>query len=50
MASKQSEIFDYYYDLYKKNFVTMLQAEGRVAPNMWNDPKEAKKPRKGRKK
>ena len=50
MGSKQSEIFDYYYDLYKKNFVTMLQAEGRVAPNMWNDPKEAKKPRKGRKK
>ena len=50
MGSKQSEIFDYYYDLYKKNFVTMLQAEGRVAPNMWTDPKEAKQPRKGRKK
>ena len=48
-AAKQSEIFDYYYDLYKDGFVTMKQAEGRIAPNMWNDPTEkAKKPKKKR--
>ena len=35
MASKQVDLFDYYYDLYKENFVSMMQAEGRVAPNMW---------------
>ena len=49
MASKQVDLFDYYYDLYKENFVSMMQAEGRVAPNMWKDPPEkAKKPKKKR--
>lgn len=49
MGSKQSEIFDYYYDLYKDGFVTMKQAEGRIAPNMWTDPTEkVKKPKKKR--
>ena len=49
MASKQVDLFDYYYDLYKENFVSMMQAEGRVAPNMWKDPAEkAKKPKKKR--
>ena len=47
MASKQVDLFDYYYDLYKENFVSMMQAEGRVAPNMWQDPTEkTKKPNK----
>ena len=49
MGSKQAEIFDHYYDAYKKDFVSMMQAQGRVAPNMWNDPTEkAKKPKKKR--
>ena len=49
MASKQVDLFDYYYDLYKENFVSMMQAEGRVAPNMWKDPAEkTKKPKKKR--
>ena len=49
MASKQVDLFDYYYDLYKENFVSMMQAEGRVAPNMWRDPAEkTKKPKKKR--
>ena len=49
MGSKQSEIFDHYYDAYTKDFVSMMQAEGRVAPNMWIDPTEkAKKPKKKR--
>ena len=47
MGSKQVDLFDYYYDLYKENFVSMMQAEGRVAPNMWQDPTEkTKKPNK----
>ena len=31
-AAKQSEIFDHYYDKYKKDFVTMKQTEGRINP------------------
>ena len=38
MASKQVDLFDHYYDAYKENFISMMQAEGRVAPNMWIDP------------
>ena len=34
-AAKQSEIFDYYYDKFKKDFVTMKQAEGRINPKLW---------------
>ena len=49
MASKQVDLFDYYYDLYKENFVSMMHAEGRVEPNMWKDPAEkTKKPKKKR--
>ncbi len=43
MAGKQVDLFDYYYDLYKENFVTMAQSGGRVAPGMWTDPAELKK-------
>ena len=44
-AAKQSEIFDNYYDKYKKDFVTMQQSEGRVSPKLWGNPppKERKK-------
>ena len=50
MASKQVDLFDYYYDLYKENFISMMQSEGRVPPGMWVDPaeKKAKKPNKKR--
>ena len=34
-AAKQSEIFDHYYDKFKKDFVTMKQAEGRINPKLW---------------
>ena len=47
MASKQVDLFDYYYDLYKKNFVKFAQSEGRVSPKLWQDPK-APKPKKKR--
>ena len=49
MASKQVDLFDYYYDLYKENFVSMMQAEGRVAPGMLIEPAEkAMKPKNKR--
>ena len=34
-AGKQSEIFDHYYDKFKKGFVTMRQTEGRINPKLW---------------
>ena len=47
LASKCVDLFDYYYDLYKKDFVKFTQAAGRVATNMWQDPSEKpKKPAK----
>jgi hypothetical protein len=47
-ASKSAEIFDHYYDKYKKDFVTMNQTEGRVNPKLWGNPEPAKS-KKGRK-
>ena len=44
VAAKQSEIFDYYYDKYRSDFVTMKQAEGRISPKLWgNEPPKSKK-------
>ncbi len=34
-SSKQVEMFDYYYDKYKKDFIGWKQAEGRVNPKIW---------------
>jgi len=48
MATKQVDLFDHYYYAYKENFISMMQEEGRVAPNMWTDP--AEKPKKPNKK
>ena len=42
IASKAVDLFDYYYDLYKKNFVKFKQAEGRINPKLWNDPTQKK--------
>ena len=50
MGDNQVSIFDYYYDLYKKNFVKFTQSEGRINPKLWNDPNQPKPPKKGRKK
>ena len=42
-AAKQSEIFDHYYDLYGKDFVTMNQTEGRINPKLYGaKPPETK--------
>ena len=50
VASKAVELFDYYYDLYKKDFVKFTQSEGRQNPKTWVDPNQPKPPKKGRKK
>ena len=44
-AAKQSEIFDHYYDKYRKDFVTMNQTEGRINPKLYGyeAPKNKKK-------
>ena len=50
MADKASELFDYYYDNYQKNFIGMEQSKGMVAPNRWNVQPPPKKRKKRRRK
>tara|TARA_B100001250_G_scaffold356178_1_gene331077 strand:+ start:878 stop:1141 length:264 start_codon:yes stop_codon:yes gene_type:complete len=49
MATKAADLFDYYYDLYKKDFVTFTQSAGRINPTLWNDPNSSKKSSKKKK-
>ena len=47
MSSSAVEVFDTYYDKYKKDFKTLKQTEGRVNPTLWNNNKKtAKAPKK----
>lgn len=41
VSSKKVDIFDYYWDKYKKDFINMTQTEGRVNPKLWSG-KESK--------
>jgi hypothetical protein len=45
-CSKAVELFDHYYDKYKKDFVKFTQTEGRVSPKLYGytppDTKNAK--------
>ena len=50
LTGKATDLFDYYYDLYKKDFVKFTQSEGRSNPKLWNDPNKPTPPKKGRKK
>ena len=45
-CNKKVDLFDYYYDLYKKDFLSFVQSKGNVNPKFWNYPTEAKKPKK----
>ena len=36
IAGKAADLFDYYYDLYKKDFVTFKQSGGIANPKTWN--------------
>ena len=46
MGDSQVEIFDTYYDKYKKDFVGFKQTEGRQRPNLWNQQPPQRKKRK----
>ena len=48
ISGKAADIFDHYYDKYKKNFKGMKQAEGRANPTLWppKGPSPTKKRRK----
>ena len=35
VSGKKVDIFDQYYDKYKKDFVNMTQTEGRSNPKLW---------------
>ena len=50
MGESQIEIFDSYYDKYKKNFVGFKQTEGRQRPNLWRANQAQATPPKRRKK
>ena len=50
IANKEVDLFDHYYDKYKKNFVTFKQAGGLANPKTWYPVgQEPKKPRRKRK-
>jgi len=40
IATKQVDIFDEYWDKYKKNLVRFNQTEGRSNPKLWTPPKD----------
>lgn len=48
IANKKVDIFDYYWDRYREDFIRFDQSEGRVNPKLWVDPcsKQNKKDKK----
>ena len=50
VSGKAADIFDEYYDKYKKDFKQFTQTEGRVNPTLWNNQPQATPPKKGSKK
>ena len=49
MGDSQVELFDKYYDKYKKDFIGFKQTEGRMRPNLYNSltaPPKRKKRKK----
>ena len=54
ICQKQVEMFDYYYDKYKKGLKKWKQTEGQMNPKLWRDsmlkPEKETKPKKPQKK
>ena len=46
MGSKAVDIFDHYYDKYKKGFKWLKQTDGTTRPNLWNAAPPKRKKRK----
>lgn len=40
ISNKQVDLFDFYYDTYKKDFIGWTQTEGRVNPKLWQSGKK----------
>jgi len=40
ITDKKVDIFDYYWDRYREDFITFKQSEGRTNPKIWNPPKK----------
>ena len=50
IANKEVDLFDHYYDKYKKDFVRFKQAAGLQNPKLWYPAgQEPKKPKRKRK-
>jgi hypothetical protein len=39
ISNKRVDLFDYYYDKYKGDFIKFDQTEGRINPRLWNNGK-----------
>jgi len=50
VGDKAVDIFDYYYDKYKKGFKWLKQSQGLVSPKLWNNPAEPVKPKRKKRK
>ena len=46
MAQKAVDIFDHYYDKYKKGFKWLKQSNGTQKPNLWNQKPPQRKKKK----
>lgn len=43
IANKKVDIFDYYWDKYREDFLTFNQTKGTVNPKLWGYKKPEKK-------
>lgn len=46
VTNKKTDIFDYYWDLYREGLISFKQSEGRVNPKLWEDPSKKKETKK----
>ena len=46
VSGTATEIFDEYYDKYKKGFQWLKQTEGRITPALWKSKNEPEPPKK----
>ena len=43
ISSKKVDIFDYYYDKYKKDLIDIKQTDGTANPKLWKSQEEQQK-------
>jgi hypothetical protein len=46
LGNKRVDIFDYYWDNYRHDLISMTQTEGRVNPKLWGSNNNDKKKKK----